>query len=95
MNHSLLLRQPQLFTDGVADMGFEETGNSHRPLVVQPKVPNWAVDGWVCQLEQPVFLHTLKVNHQHLSARNFMCPMAEGIQDGLVVLRNRNKSIVI
>ena len=95
MNHSLLLRQPQLLTDGVADVGFEETGNAHRPLVVQPKVPNWAVDGWVCQLEKSAFLHPLKVNHQHLSTRDLMRPMAKGIQYGFVVLRDSNKTSIV
>ena len=92
---SLLLCQPQLLTDQVTDMGFKELSNAHCPLVVLPKVPNWAVDGWVCQLEKSAFLHPLKVNHQHLSTRDLMRPMAKGIQYGFVVLRDSNKTSIV
>ena len=77
-------------------MGFKELSNPHHPLVVQPKVPSRAVDGWVGQLKQPVFfLHALKVNHQHLSTRDLMRPMAKGIQYGFVVLRDSNKTSIV
>ena len=96
MKHSFLLRQSQLFTDRVANMGFKETCNSHRSLVVLPKVPSWAVDGGVGQLKLPTFsFHALKVDHQHLASRNLVRPMAEGVQDGLVVLRDWNKAVIV
>ena len=77
-------------------MGFKESGNTQGPLVVPPKVPRGAVDGWVCQPKGPIWLFDpLEVHHQNLAPRLVVRPVAKGVQDWLVVVTGSDKPIVI
>ena len=44
-------------------MSCEEFCDPHHPLIVHPKVPNWAVDGRVRQFKHLGFFDTLEVDH--------------------------------
>jgi len=76
-------------------MCLKELCDPSRPLVVPPKVLDSALDGRVGQVEHSLLFHALEVDHQHLSSRLLIGPVAESIWDGFVVLLDWDVAIIV